>query len=147
MAPPFCGLVGRTIEQGGRCLSMNSHGLGKMLFGRVVSSPLAERSGNVVPVSGSVTPDSGGSTQLAAVSCQTPKWSTSVPPMLVTIRSTSRLVTCIESVVYRLHPPCSIIAKWNAALLAIACIRSCCEGTGGPGACLFGGGALSLRGP
>jgi len=58
-----------------------------------------------------LTPASGWATAFPALSCQTAKWFTSTPPMLTTIRSTSRLVTLRLSVVYRLEPPCSIIAK------------------------------------
>src|ERR1700761_7227832 len=66
--------------------------------------------------------------------------------MLTTIRRTSRLVTCRDSVVYKLEPPCSIIAKWNAAAFAIACIRDSCRVLGGTGAGVFGGVSVSFNG-
>ena len=67
--------------------------------------------------------------------------------MLTTIRRTSRLVTCSDSVVYRLEPPCSIIAKWNDALFAIACIRDSLRGSSeAPGPAVLGGVSVSFSG-
>ncbi|MFZ0383324.1 MAG: hypothetical protein WCD11_37175 [Solirubrobacteraceae bacterium] len=66
--------------------------------------------------------------------------------MLTTIRSTSRLVTWSDRVVYRLEPPCSIIAKWNDAAFAIACIRDCCAVIGGTGTVRLGGVSVSFSG-
>ncbi len=82
-------------EHFGRLLRMKSVGSGMIRLVWKSSPPKggAFRSGNVTPVSGSFTPARGWATALPALSCQTAKWFTSVPPMLTTIRSTSRLVT------------------------------------------------------
>src|SRR5438309_8860609 len=45
----------------------------------------------------------------------------SVGPMLIRIRKTSTLVALCAMDGYRLLPPCSIVGKWKAAVLAIAC--------------------------
>jgi hypothetical protein len=76
----------------------------------------ALRFGNVSPFVGSV---SGGA--LPALSAQVWKCIVSVGLMLIRIRRTSRLETRWASYGYRLEPPCSIVAKWNPAVLAIAC--------------------------
>src|SRR6266567_8677961 len=74
-------LVGRITEHSGRPVLMNLHGLGMTwLFGNCV---FALRSGKTRP---SPLFTAGAS---PALSFQISKWATSVPPMLVTIRSTS----------------------------------------------------------
>src|SRR5437879_5942668 len=76
--------VGRMIEQSGRSALMNLHGLGMTRL--VVVSGFRLRSGKTKP-----SPLSTGGAS-PALSFQISKWATSVPPMLVTIRSASRLL-------------------------------------------------------
>src|SRR5439155_6538664 len=45
----------------------------------------------------------------------------SVGPMLIRMRRTSVCVALCASEGYRLVPPCSMVGKWKAAVLAIAC--------------------------
>ena len=66
--------------------------------------------------------------------------------MLVTTRSTSRFFTLSASVAYRLDPPLSMNAKWNAAVHAIAWTRSWAGVVVGDGTSMFGGVLVSLIG-
>src|ERR1700730_10878571 len=108
-APALCVDVGRITEQAGRFGLRNSHGSGRILLGWRPS--LCGKTGNVTPVSGSVKGAKGLDTAFAALSCHSEKWSTSTPPMLTTIRRTSRSLTLRHIVEYRLDPPCSMNAK------------------------------------
>jgi hypothetical protein len=71
--------------------------------------------GKVKPVIGSV---SGGA--FPALSCQVWKCIVSVGPILSKMRNASAFVIRWASEAYRLVPPCSMNAKWKAAVLAIA---------------------------
>src|ERR1700722_9476930 len=73
------------------------------------------RSGKTRPLVGSVR---GGA--LPALSLQVWKCIVSVGPILSTTCRTSGSLTRWASDGYRLVPPCSIVAKWNPAVLAIA---------------------------
>src|SRR6185369_9774046 len=57
---------------------------------------------------------------LPALSCQVWKCAISVPTILSKIRKTSEFLTLWAREGYRLVPPCSMNAKWNPAVLAIA---------------------------
>src|SRR5260370_41488516 len=66
--------------------------------------------------------------------------------MLMRILRTSGSVALKASVGYRLAPPCSMNAKWNPAVFAIACIRDSCGVAGGTGWAWVGGVSWSFNG-
>src|SRR3982074_1346273 len=97
-APPFCVEVGRITEHRGRLLLIKLHGSGRILLVWVSSVAGLLRFGKVSLVSGSVTPANGAFTALPALSCQSPKWSISTPPILTRIRRTVGSVALKASV-------------------------------------------------
>src|SRR4051794_9648573 len=117
-APAFAVEAGRITEQIGRVGSMNWHGSGiTRLFWRN-SSPLKSS------MSGNVTPGTLTAGALPALSCQMVKCATSDPPIPARIFKTDPLDAFGTNCAYRLDPPCSMVAKWNAAVFAMACIWS-----------------------
>src|ERR1700756_3683869 len=97
-APPSCVDVGRMTEHRGSSLLMKLHGSGSILLVCVSSVAGLLRSGNASPVTGSTTPARGCETAFPPLSCQSPKWSISTPPMLTRIRSTVGSVALNASV-------------------------------------------------
>src|SRR6266576_3540625 len=118
-----CVSVGRMTEQGGRLGSRNGQGSGmiRLFLNSSVTgvvSPVKSGKVTLTFVTGSITGPKAGA--LPALSCQVWKCIVSVGPMLIRIRSTSVLFALKAIAGYRLVPPCSIVGKWNAAVLAIA---------------------------
>ena len=109
--------VGRTIETTGNLRERKFVGSGmiRLVWKFCPPKGFLLRLGKTSPFVGSV---SGGA--LPALSLQVWKCMASVGPMLSTTRKASGSLTLWATAGYRLVPPCSIVAKWKPAVLAIA---------------------------